>query len=313
MTDLIASDETGIARAAALLLAGELVAFPTETVYGLGADATNAKAVTGIYAAKERPDFNPLIVHVADADAARNLIDLPKAGQRLARTFWPGPLTLVAPMRPGTAIAPGVTAGLTTLAVRVPANRIARDVLRRVGRPVAAPSANPSGRVSPTRADHVIDGLAGRIAAVLDGGPCEVGLESTIIGFEDGEPVLLRPGGAAVEEIARRTGVTVRQRTGTGISAPGQLASHYAPRARLRLNADAPRAGELWLGFGPGPDGANLSRTGDLAEAAARLFALLRELDDRAAPGQRIAVAPVPEEGLGQAINDRLRRAAHER
>ena len=292
-------------------MAGELVAFPTETVYGLGADATNARAVAGIYAAKERPDFNPLIVHVADHYAAEALIELPEAGQKIAQAFWPGPLTLVAPMKPGIDIAPGVTAGLDTLAVRVPANRIAREVLRLVGRPVAAPSANPSGQISPTRAAHVVAGLKGKIAAVLDGGPCVVGLESTIIGFEDEQAVLLRPGGLEVEEIEARTGVVVRARSDTGISAPGQLASHYAPRARLRMDARALGYGEILLGFGPVEDGQmTLSRTRDLREAAARLFACLRELDDKALPGQVIAVAPIPNEGLGVAINDRLKRAA---
>ena len=311
MTSTIAPDDAGIARAAGMLIAGELVAFPTETVYGLGADATNARAVAGIYAAKERPDFNPLIVHVADVWAAEDLIDLPDAGRAIAREFWPGPLTLVAPMKPDTGIAPGVTAGLDTLAVRVPAHRIAREMLRLVGRPVAAPSANPSGRVSPTRAGHVLDGLRGRIAAVLDGGPCVVGLESTIIGFEEGAPVLLRPGGVETGEIEKRAGVLVGECSEDGVTAPGQLASHYAPKARLRINARAAGLGDLFLGFGPVEEGQiTLSRTADLREAAARLFACLRELDDKALPGQVIAVAPVPDEGLGVAINDRLRRAA---
>lgn len=312
MTDRIAPDDAGIARAAGMLLAGELVAFPTETVYGLGADATNARAVAGIYGAKERPDFNPLIVHVADAWAAEDLIDLPAVGRALATGFWPGPLTLVGPMKPGTGIADGVTAGLDTLAVRVPANGVAKELLRLVGRPVAAPSANPSGRISPTTAAHVLDGLVGRIAAVLDGGPCTVGLESTIVGFEDGEPILLRPGGLSTEDMEARLGVTVLQRSGGPLNAPGQLASHYAPEAALRLNAASPEAGELWLGFGPDPAGANginLSEIGDMREAAARLFASLRRLDDMADPGQIIAVAPIPSEGLGLAINDRLRRA----
>jgi L-threonylcarbamoyladenylate synthase len=310
-TDLIAPDDAGIARAAGMLLAGELVAFPTETVYGLGADATNERAVRKIFEAKGRPGFNPLIVHVADIWAAEALIDLPEAGRKIAQAFWPGPLTLVAPMKPGAGIAPSVTAGLDTLAVRVPANRIARELLRIVERPIAAPSANPSGRISPTTAAHVRDGLEGRIAAVLDGGPCIVGLESTIVGFEDGQAVLLRPGGVEVEDIATVTGITVGGRAGTAINAPGQLASHYAPEARLRLDAEGPEPGELWLGFGPGPEeGLSLSATGDLREAAARLFACLRTLDAQATPGQVIAVARIPEEGLGRAINDRLRRAA---
>ncbi len=313
MTDRIAPDDAGIARAAGMLLAGELVAFPTETVYGLGADATNPNAVAAIYAAKERPDFNPLIVHVSDQWAAEALIDLPPNGRALAAAFWPGPLTIVAPIKQGTGVADGVTAGLLTLAVRVPANRVAKELLHLVGRPVAAPSANPSGGVSPTTAAHVRDGLGGRIAAVLDGGPCTVGLESTIIGFGDGQPILLRPGGLEVEEIRARTGITVLPRLGDDITAPGQMASHYAPNVSLRLDAEAPGEGELWLGFGPDPEGAeghSLSPSGDLKEAAARLFASLRRLDAEAGPEGRIAVAPIPEFGLGRAINDRLRRAA---
>lgn len=309
-TERIAADEAGIARAATLLRAGRLVAFATETVYGLGADATNAKAVAAIYRAKGRPDFNPLIAHVPDRAAAEALVALPETGRALAAAFWPGPLTLVAPMRPGQGIAPAVTAGLSTLAVRVPAHPVARALLAAVGRPVAAPSANPSGRVSPTRADHVLDGLDGRIDAVLDAGACKVGLESTIVGFEGEDAILLRPGGVTAEEILAIPGLTLRDREGGAITAPGQLASHYAPRASLRLDADAPHEGELWLGFGPGPVGESLSVTGDLAEAAARLFDRLRAVDARAAPGQTIAVARIPETGLGRAINDRLRRAA---
>ena len=314
MTELIAPDDAGIAKAAGILLAGELVAFPTETVYGLGADATRERAVRAIFEAKGRPDFNPLIVHVQDHWAAAALIELPPAGRAIAREFWPGSLTLVAPMKEEAGIAPSVTAGLSTLAVRVPANRIAKELLHLVERPIAAPSANPSGKVSPTSATHVMDGLEGRITAVLNGGPCVVGVESTIIGFEDGEPVLLRLGGVDVEEIAARTGITVREREETGINAPGQMESHYAPRARLRLDADEPAEGELWLGFGPDPEGdfhgVSLSKSGDLREAATRLFASLRQLDAQAGPDRTIAVAPIPDVGLGRAINDRLRRAA---
>lgn len=317
-TERLAPDAAGIARAAELLARGVLVAFPTETVYGLGADATDARAVAAIFAAKDRPRFNPLIVHLPAREAAEALVELPEAGRRLAAAFWPGPLTLVAPLRAGAGIAELATAGLPTLAVRVPAHPLALALLRAVGRPIAAPSANPSGRVSPTTAGHVLDGLGGRIAAVLDGGPCAVGLESTIVGFgggaADNTPALLRPGGLPAEAIEAALGAALGAplaSPGAGISAPGQLASHYAPSAGLRLNAEAPRPGELWLGFGRCPGATlNLSPTGDLHEAAANLFAHLRALDAAARPGQAIAVAPVPDRGLGRAINDRLARAA---
>ncbi len=313
-TERLAPDAPGIARAAALLAGGGLVAFPTETVYGLGADARNGRAVAAIFEAKGRPRFNPLIVHVASAEAAAALIDLPEAGRRLAAAFWPGPLTLVAPIRAGAGIADLVTAGLPTLAVRVPEHKLALALLRAFGGPVAGPSANPSGTVSPTTAGHVLDGLDGRIAAVLDGGACPVGIESTIIGLAPDAPALLRPGGLPAETIEAALGRPLAA-AGAGITAPGQLASHYAPAARLRLDAAAPRPGELWLGFGPDAGagsgaGLNLSPTGDLHEAAANLFAHLRALDARAAPGQAVAVAPVPRTGLGRAINDRLARAA---
>jgi len=318
MTEILAPDAAGVARAVALLAAGELVAFPTETVYGLGADARDGRAVAGIFAAKGRPRFNPLIVHVADQIAAERLIDLPAPGRRLAARFWPGPLTLVAPMRAGCGIADLVTAGLPTLAVRVPAHPLAQALLAAFGGPVAAPSANPSGQVSPTSAAHVIEALDGRIAAVLDGGTCPVGLESTILGFAGNQAVLLRPGGLAIEPVEQVLGAPVGRATGgasSAISAPGQLASHYAPGAALRLGAAGPRPGEAWLGFGPDPAGVagpalNLSASGDLAEAAANLFAHLRALDAMLPRGGAIAVAPVPERGLGQAINDRLARAA---
>lgn len=294
-------------RAARLLAAGQLVAFPTETVYGLGADARNGRAVAAIYAAKGRPSFNPLIVHVADAEAARTHVTWNDAAQKLADAFWPGPLTLVLPLRPGHAISELVTAGLDTLAVRVPAHPTARALLRAFGGPVAAPSANPSGRISPTTAAHVLAGLSGRIAAVVDDGPCAVGLESTIVGLA-GAPALLRPGGVASEAIEAVLGTDLARNTpGEAISAPGQLLSHYAPAERVRLNAEAPRPGELFLGFGPMECDLNLSPTGDLEEAAATLFGHLHALDTLARP---IAVAPIPDHGLGAAINDRLRRAA---
>ncbi len=318
-TEILAPDPAGIARAAELLGEGRLVAFPTETVYGLGADARQGRAVAGIFAAKGRPRFNPLIVHVTGLEAAERLVELPAAARVLAAEFWPGPLTLVAPMRAEAQIAGLVTAGLATLAVRVPAHPLARALLAAFGGPVAAPSANPSGQVSPTTAAHVTQALGGRIAAVLDGGACPVGLESTILGFDGGHPVLLRPGGLAVEAVEAALGCPVVLDYGEAITAPGQLASHYAPGARLRLEAAHPEPGEGWLGFGPDPDpdsggiagpALNLSPTGDLAQAAANLFAHLRALDAMLAGGGTIAAAPVPDHGLGRAINDRLARAA---
>lgn len=298
--------------AAAAIRAGLAVAFPTETVYGLGALAGDAGAVARLYEAKGRPRFNPLIAHVADMDAALRLAALPPMAERLAAAFWPGPLTLVAPRRPGGDVCDLACAGLETVAVRVPAHPLAQALLRAVGRPVAAPSANPSGAVSPTTAAHVLAGLEGRIAGVLDGGACPVGLESTIIGFIGDEPALLRPGGLPAEAIAAALGRPLAA-PGDAITAPGQLASHYAPGAALRLDATGPRDGEAWLGFGPAPAGArglNLSPSGDLREAAAALFAHLRALDARLGPGGVIAVATIPQVGLGAAINDRLRRAA---
>ncbi|MDT8345162.1 MAG: L-threonylcarbamoyladenylate synthase [Thermohalobaculum sp.] len=301
-----------------MLGAGELVAFPTETVYGLGADARNGRAVARVFAAKGRPHFNPLIVHLPDLAAAQDIAAIAGDLERLAAAFWPGPLTLVAPLKPGAGLSDLVTAGLPTVAIRVPAHPVAQRLLAAFGGPLAGPSANPSGKVSPTTADHVIEGLSGRIAAVLDAGPCAVGLESTILGIEGGVPVLLRPGGLPAEAIEACLGHPLG-RAGAAITAPGQLASHYAPGVRLRLGAAAPAPGEGWLGFGPDPDPdpagppaprLNLSPSGDLVEAAATLFAHLRAID--AAMGGRgiVAVAAIPDHGLGRAINDRLRRAA---
>jgi len=303
-------DGKQIARAAALLRAGRLVAFPTETVYGLGADATNGTAVAGIFAAKNRPSFNPLIAHVPDLAAARELVIFDDLAERLATRFWPGALTLVLPRRDTCPVAEICSAGLDTLAVRVPAGEIAQALLRAVGRPVAAPSANPSGRLSPTTAAHVISGLGDRVAMVLDGGPCPVGVESTVIGVFDGQAVLLRPGGLAVEEIEAVAGPLGHPSGDPDAPAsPGMLASHYAPQSALRLNATAAQPGETLLGFGPdAPSGPNLSRSGDLAEAAANLFQVLHSID-RGEKG-RIAVMPIPNHGLGLAINDRLTRAA---
>lgn len=313
-TVTLSDSDRGIRAAAGLLARGELVAFPTETVYGLGADATSDEAVARIFAAKGRPSFNPLIVHVRDLAAAERFASIPPEARVLAAAFWPGPLTLVLPRRVGSGLSPRATAGLPTVAIRVPAHPLAQRLLAACGVPLAAPSANPSGRVSPTTRGHVLEGLSGRIAAVIDGGPCTVGVESTILGFAEGEPMLLRPGGVALEAIAAALGKEVGSPAATaGITAPGQLTSHYAPQAGLRLDASAPEEGEIWIGFGTGSrPGLNLSPAGDLAEAAANLFSHLREADALATRlgAARIAVATIPQAGLGLAINDRLARAA---
>ncbi|WOI55468.1 L-threonylcarbamoyladenylate synthase [Palleronia sp. LCG004] len=301
--------QDGIARAAELLIDGRLVAFPTETVYGLGADATSDLAVAAIYAAKDRPSFNPLIAHLPDLDAVGALVSLEGDGLRLARTFWPGPMTLVLPMREGAEISSLATAGLATLGVRVPGNAMARELLTRVGRPIVAPSANPSGRVSATSAEHVLGHLGDRIDAVLDGGPCDVGVESTILAVRDGDVALLRPGGLPVEAVEECLGGPVaREEPKARPDAPGQLLSHYAPRGRVRLDAKERRPGEVLLGFGDVECDLNLSPGGDLTEAAARLFEHLHAFDRMGA--EAIAVSPIPDRGLGRAINDRLRRAA---
>jgi L-threonylcarbamoyladenylate synthase len=308
-TEILGPDAAGIARAAAFLGEGALVAFPTETVYGLGADARDDRAVARIFEAKGRPRFNPLIVHVPDLAAAGRIAVLGPEALRLGAAFWPGALTLVLPLRPEAGISPLVTAGLQTVAVRVPAHPVAAKLLRATGFPVAAPSANPSGKVSPTRAAHVIQGLGGRIAAVIDGGACGVGVESTIVGL-DGEARLLRPGGLPVEAIEACLGLRLAVGGDEAQpTAPGQLASHYAPGVPLRLNAEAATPQEVLLGFGPRARDAalNLSPSGDLVEAAANLFHYLRDLDAR---GRPIAVSPIPKTGLGLAINDRLARAA---
>jgi L-threonylcarbamoyladenylate synthase len=314
-TVTLTDSDRGLRAAVGLLRAGEVVAFPTETVYGLGADARSDRAVAAIFAAKGRPACNPLIVHVAGLDAAERLAEFTPEARALARRFWPGPLTLVLPRRPDAGLSALATAGLDTVALRVPAHRLAHRLLAAFGGPLAAPSANPSGRVSPTTAAHVLEGLSGRIAAVLDGGACPLGLESTIVGFGRGAPVLLRPGGLPVEAIAAELGQPPAAPGSRRVTAPGQLASHYAPNARLRLDAAGPGPDEVWLGFGQVASlrpGLNLSPSGDLSEAAANLFAHLRAVDaiatrERAAG---IAVALIPREGLGAAINDRLARAA---
>lgn len=320
-TEYLRGDADSIARAGALLRAGRLVAFGTETVYGLGADATNAVAVAAIFAAKERPQFNPLICHYPSADAAFAHVTPNDAARRLAASLWPGPLTLVLPRAPDCPVALLAGAGLDTLAVRVPAHDVALALLRAVGRPVAAPSANRSGHVSPTSARHVMEELGGRIDAVVESGPCPVGLESTVLDLSGAVPRLLRPGGATRETIEAQTGpvqtgATPGAAPGTAMRSPGMLASHYAPRCPVRLEARTVAPDEALLAFGPPLGGAgatfDLSPSCDLTEAAARLFLGLRWLDAETARNglTGIAVMPVPDRGLGAAINDRLRRAA---
>ncbi|MBW6401107.1 threonylcarbamoyl-AMP synthase [Roseomonas sp. HJA6] len=311
-----------IDRAAALLRAGELVAFPTETVYGLGADAWNGRAVAAVFEAKGRPHFNPLICHFPDAAAAFTEVIPDDRAHALAEAFWPGPLTLVLPRRPACRIDLLAGAGLDTLAVRVPAHPVTLSLLRAVARPVVGPSANRSGQVSPTTADHVLHGLSGRIAAVLDGGPCTVGVESTVLDLAAGGAALLRPGGVPAEDIEAVIGPVARPiplsavQASRSLRSPGMMLSHYAPSLPVRLGAEAVSADEALLAFGPPLPGAGavfqMSETRDAREAAAQLFAGLRRLD---AEGQRlglarIAVMPVPTDGLGAAINDRLERAA---
>lgn len=307
MTRLLGTSAQDIEKAARLLRDGECVAFPTETVYGLGADARNGRAVAGIYAAKGRPSFNPLIIHVPDANSARDYGVWSDEAQLLADAFWPGPLSLVLPLRENSGLSELVTAGLPSVAIRVPAGDLAQGLLRAFEGPVAAPSANPSGRISPTSAQHVFSGLEGKIAAVLDGGACIVGLESTIVGLA-GTPTLLRAGGVPREAIEHVLGARLIDPQDGEISAPGQLTSHYAPRAKMRLNAQSWDEGEKTLGFGQMECDLNLSESSDLAEAAANLFGHLHLLD--AMNADRIAVAPIPQTGLGVAINDRLSRAA---
>ena len=319
-TLILPAGEAAITEAARRLAAGGLVAFPTETVYGLGADATNAQAVARLYQAKGRPAFNPLISHVADLAAAEKIGRFDTEALRLARAFWPGPLTLVLPKTRDCTVAELATAGLDTIAIRVPSHPLARAILHAFGKPVVAPSANISGHISPTTAAHVQSDLEGRIDLIVDGGPVEVGVESTILGCFD-SPMLLRPGGLPREHIERMLGRALVQppRDAQADSAqplaPGMLASHYAPRTRVRLNATAIAPGEALLAFGPPLAGAehaaavmNLSARGDPNEAAANLFGYLRALDAKAAT--TIAVMPIPDHGLGEAINDRLRRAA---
>ena len=312
MTPVVAADDAGVARAARLLRMGGLVAFPTETVYGLGADATSGTAVARIYEAKGRPSFNPLIAHVADLASAQLQGQFGEDALALARAFWPGPLTLVVPVAETCSVSDLARAGLASVALRVPVHPVARALIAAAGRPIAAPSANISGHISPTSAAHVFADLNGRIELILDGGAAGIGVESTIVACLGGKVHILRPGAVTRADIERviATPLTEQTENSPHPVAPGQLASHYAPRAHIRLNAAAPRAGEMFLDFGGTYAGAglDLSPRGDVREAAANLFAYLREMDARGAAV--IAVAPIPHEGLGEAINERLARAA---
>jgi len=324
MTDIVPITSNSLAQAAKILEAGGLVAFPTETVYGLGANACDDRAVAGIFVAKQRPSFNPLISHVANSEAAFALGAETQFAAVLAEHFWPGPLTLVLHRTASCPIARLTSAGLDKIAIRVPAHIAANRLLTAFGKPIAAPSANPSGRISPSTAAHVRAGLAGKIDLILDGGPCENGLESTIIDCSGAAPVLLRPGGIsrdAVHQVFEDAGIAARLQDPAEISddrqpiAPGQLRSHYAPRAKVRLNAHHAVDGEELIGFGPvagaGKLGLSLSLSGDLREAAANLFAMLHQADGvTAEAGTVIAIAPIPITGIGEAINDRLARAA---
>lgn len=315
MLPVTKASEAAIRDAGRILRDGGLVAMPTETVYGLAGDATNARAVAGIYAAKQRPSFNPLIVHVENLERALGIGIFPDTALKLARAFWPGPLTIVVPRRPGSGIADIVTAGLDSVAIRMPAHPVARALVAAADRPLAAPSANRSGRLSPTRAADVAADLGGDVAMVIDGGACRHGVESTVIDATGKRLTLLRPGAVTAEAIAAIIGEPPAR--GSHVSArpnaPGQLESHYAPNARVRLEASSTEPGEALLAFGddvPATTGPvlNLSPSGDLVEAAANLFAHLRALD--ATGARTIAVMPIPTHGLGEAINDRLRRAA---
>jgi len=301
-------DDNAITRAADLICAGQLVAVPTETVYGLAADATSGEAVARIYAAKGRPSFNPLIVHVASLAQAETLAELSPVARRLAEIFWPGPLTMVLPLREGSPVSPLVTAGLTTLALRIPAHLAMQALIAASGRPLAAPSANASGRISATRAEHVAVSLGDRVPLILDAGQTRHGLESTIVAVDADRLRLLRPGPIDADRLSGIAGLPTMAGGDGKIEAPGQLSSHYAPGKPLRLNATEARIGEWLIGFGAIAGDDSLSPSGDLIEAAARLFETLHRADatDKAA----IAIAPIPDDGLGLAINDRLRRAA---
>lgn len=302
-TRVLPFDATGIAEAAALIQAGACVAVATETVYGLAADATSGAAVACVYEAKGRPGFNPLIVHVGSLEEAEALAIFDDTARALAERFWPGPLTLVLPARPASPIAGAVTAGLPTIAIRIPAHSAMRALIAASGRPLAAPSANTSGRISPTTADHVLRTLNGRIPLVIDAGPTSAGLESTIVALTGGKPRLLRPGPIPVEALS-----LAQRPERRSIEAPGQMDSHYKPSKPIALNVMEPAHGTWLIGFGPVPGDASLSVAGDLSEAASTLYAALHQAD--ASSRTSIAVAPIPDYGVGAAINDRLRRAA---
>ena len=305
---VLPADDAAITAAMELLRSGQIVAIPTETVYGLAADASNADAVAKIYTAKGRPDFNPLIVHVADQSAAESLGDFSPMAHQLAQAFWPGPLTLVLPLRADADIAGAVTAGLPTIALRCPAHPVMQALLKKTGLNIAAPSANKSGGISPTRAEHVLAGLGSAVPMILDGGPCSAGLESTIVAVREHGWQILRPGPVTAADIERVLGTKPLAASGDDIEAPGQLASHYAPSKAVRLNAAQPEPGEWHIGFGAIEGNDNLSASGDLAQAAANLFDALHRADASAALS--ISVAPIPHEGIGVAINDRLQRAS---
>lgn len=310
MTAIVPIRSETLSLAAMHLRGGGLVAMPTETVYGLACDAANPDAVVRLYEAKGRPRFNPLIAHVASIGMAEQEAEFSPLARKVADAFWPGPLTLVLPVAQAGTVCDIARAGLDTIALRMPAHAGARALIETFGKPLVAPSANRSGHVSPTTAQHVKADLDGKVDLILDGGPCERGIESTIVSFAGERPVLLRAGALETSALYEILGGRLDiRRDDSGISAPGQLKSHYAPNARLRLDAEAPEPGEGWLAFGPSPfPGLNLSKDRDLREAAKKLFAALRALD---ADHDRIAVAPIPHEGLGEAINDRLARAAH--
>ncbi|MRG72695.1 threonylcarbamoyl-AMP synthase [Alphaproteobacteria bacterium HT1-32] len=309
MTSIVEASSTGIDRAAGLLLTGGLVAFPTETVYGLGADATDDRAVARIFEAKGRPSFNPLICHLPSFEAAAEHVVLHDMAHVLAERFLPGALTLVLMRRPDCRVSLLASAGLPSLAIRIPAHPIARRLLEQVGRPVAAPSANRSGGITSTSAQHVASSLGDGPDLILDGGPCQIGLESTVLDLTGDQPVLLRPGGVTQEEIEKLTGpVRLAASDDTAPKSPGQLTSHYAPSLPVMLDQVSSQPGGVHLGFGDSDGDLNLSPTGDLVEAAANLFAMMHQLDRR--PARIMTIAPIPDTGLGRAINDRLTRAA---
>jgi len=305
------ANDSGLTEAAEAIRAGGLVAFPTETVYGLGANALDDRAVAGIYEAKGRPSFNPLIIHIPSMDIACNYVKFNQTAETLAAQFWPGALTLVLPRLENCPVSKLASAGLDTLAIRIPGHRLALDFLEKCGCPLAGPSANPSGSISPTTTQHVFDGLDGKIAGIIDDGPCKVGVESTVVGFKGDTAVLLRPGGVTEEMLTSTVGAILTHHEDGTTPGPGMLKSHYAPSCPVRLDAHDKQPGEVYLGFGRDQDAladVNLSESGNLTEATAKLFAALHFFDEMNVAG--IAVGPIPEAGLGVAINDRLRRAA---